>query len=57
MPKTNHEQVHKVNGSCLRSALIVRVPEDVMSSPANDEAGQEALGNGLQDSSRNHVDS
>lgn len=37
-------------------SVIGRVPEDIMSSPANDEARQEALGDGLQDGRWNHVD-
>lgn len=36
--------------------MIGWVPEHVMSSPANDEAGQEALRDGLQHSTGKHVD-
>lgn len=36
--------------------VIGYVPEHIMSSPANDEAGQEALGDGLQHGARKHVD-
>lgn len=37
-------------------SVIGCVPEHIMSSPANDEAGQEALRDGLQHGAREHVD-
>lgn len=52
LPKTN--QSRRSPPSC---SATDPVPEHVMSSPTDDEAGQEALGNGLQDGRRNHGDS
>ena len=37
-------------------SVIGHVPKHVMSSPSNDEAGQEALGDGLQHGGGKHVD-